>query len=86
MRKGKKKELSLDELYELAMVQEEKELREKEVAAKVAAAKAQKEAVDSRSTSRRIGVGEFYKEMQEMGAFGVRLGSKKTHDIELIEL
>lgn len=85
-RQRKKKALSLDELVELAKLQEEKELREREVKARVAAARAQKEAVEARQKVQKIGVGQFYKEMHEMKAFGVHLQTGVNHDIEVIEL
>lgn len=82
----KKKALSLDELVELARLQEEKELREKQIRTRVEAARSQKEAVDARQKVQKIGVGQFYKEMQEVRAFGVTLQTGVNHDIEVIEL
>ena len=80
------KELSIDELFEQAKLQEEAEQRKKLVEANLVSLKAQKKAIDARTKSSRISTTQFYKEMQEMRASGVTLTPGARHDIELIEL
>lgn len=81
-----KKKLSLDELYELAKLQEEKEQRQEMNRKLVDAARQHKAQVDSRTETKKITQSEFYNEMAQAKAFGVTLGKGRLHNIELIEL